>query len=314
MNQNYSHSTTAATANLSGFGPDLNWPKRPHNTYLLCCIVAIALISQACRSPTPTSSSEHSRNPIHSLSETHTTVSDDSPPAYTYMAEEKIEPITPIAVMPATGSVKVDPKRLITLSGVVRDQMYALANRLVELAEENDKPIDIVISSPGGSVSHGLLLIEAMTAVKAKGVTVRCHVPTLAASMAFVIFTQCSERYALPYAQLLFHAPRISGTFVITPQASVRLAKGLLEIERTLFELIGPVMGINDQVSSSWFFENYINETLFTASELERDGPSQWFTVVAQIKGYPGEFPVPYEATSQPTKKPVVPDVRETGI
>jgi ATP-dependent protease ClpP protease subunit len=235
-----------------------------------------------------------------------------SQPTYTYMAQEDIEPAEETAVPSATGSVKLDQSRLLTLSGIVDSRVFLLANRLVELAESGRGPIDIVISSPGGSVSHGLFLVQAIQAVKAKGVVVRCHVPTLAASMAYVVFTQCTERYALPYAQLLFHAPRVSGEFVITPQGAVELAKGLIGIQNVLFGLIVPVMGIS-QESGKWFMENYLGETLWTADQLDRESPVHWFKVVAQVKNYPGEFPAAYDKTSKPGRKALTPDVSEAG-
>lgn len=234
---------------------------------------------------------------------------------YTYMAQEEAieEPEGPTASV-ATGSVKLDSKRLITLSGVIDDHTFGLANDLIGLAEKSDDPIDIVISSPGGSVSHGLMFIQAMKEVKKKGVTIRCYVTGMAASMAFNIFTQCDERYSLPYATLLFHAPRVMGTFVIDVQAAKQLYEGLSQLEAILMQLIVPVMGI-DRQSGAWFMTSYANERLFLATELAAESPKKWFTVVARIDGYPGSFPAPYANPGGATDKRTarIPSVKEAG-
>jgi hypothetical protein len=193
--------------------------------------------------------------------------------------------------------------------------MFGLANKLVALADKSDRPIDIVIASPGGYISHGLMFIQAMKEVKAKGITIRCVVTSLAASMAYNIFTQCSERYALPYATLLFHSPRISGQFTIDAQGSRQLANDLTQLEKILLQLVIPVMGI-DKASGPWFAENYNAERLFLATDLAAESPTPWFTVIARVEGYPGSFPAPYGPSSgagdlrrQGTK----PSVREAG-
>ena len=233
------------------------------------------------------------------------------------MAQEEVEtqeePET--ASSAATGSVKLNPKRLLTLSGVIDESMFGQANRLIELADLDSDPIDIVIASPGGYISHGLMFIQAMTEVKKKGIVIRCYVTSLAASMAFNIFTQCSERYALPYATLLFHSPRISGQFTIDAQGARQLSAGLNELEKLLLSMILPVMGIN-QHSGQWFAHSYNTERLFLATELETENPVKWYVVVARIEGYPGTFPAPYGPSSGANdlrRARIAPSIKEAG-
>lgn len=182
-------------------------------------------------------------------------------------------------------STKLNPQRLITLAGVIDETTLGKANDLLSLAETSKEPVDILIASPGGTISYGLFFIQAMKSAQAEGVKIRCFVPELAASMAYTIFTQCSERYALPYAQLLFHSPRISGSFTITPQSAVQLAQGLMQIEKVLLDLIAPIMGVTKENGGVWFVQNYLDETLFLASDLLEESPTKWFTVVHKIGG-----------------------------
>ena len=197
-------------------------------------------------------------------------------------------------------TVDFNQKRSITLQVVIDERTLGKANELAAFAEVSDEPIDILISSPGGVISHGLYFIQSMKAAQAKGIKVRCYVSTLAASMAYTIFTQCSERYALPYSTLLFHAPRISGNFLITPPVAARLAQGLSDIEQTLLEIVLPVMGVTEEVGLQWFSEAYIDERLFVAADLLAESPVKWFTVVGKIDNCPDQSVDPY---SEPKAK-----------
>lgn len=192
---------------------------------------------------------------------------------------------------PAQGSVKFNQSRSITISGVIESQTLAQANQLLAFAETSKAPIDILIASPGGAVSYGLFFIEAMKVAQSKGVVIRCFVPHLAASMAFTIFTQCTEKFALPYAQLLFHSPRIQGRFLITPEIAVRLATGLRQLEDTLFELILPAMGVTKDNGLQWFTESYLDERMFLGKDLLEESPTPWFQVVDKIEGATNLYP-----------------------
>lgn len=190
-------------------------------------------------------------------------------------------------------------KRSIMLSGVIDETALTKANELAALAEENKDPIDVLIASPGGVISYGLYFIQAIKLAEEKGVKVRCYVPALAASMAYTIFTQCTERYALPYAELLFHSPRISGSFTITTQDAVRLASGLKQLEVTLLRMIMPVMQVTKESGLQWFAEAYTEERMFIATDLLNESPTKWFKVVGKIEGCPNLFPDPYSRVNQ---------------
>lgn len=302
MSKNFSRSTTADTANNPFIEQRARSRKRLQITFLLLLAVVTALssITGCAQGPestyhTPTllnASSSLESNSGSSDPQQDTTLR-ETRPLYTYMAQQEIKPVTPPADVLATGVIKLNPNRLVTVSGTIQEQMLPLANQLIGLANSSRSDIDIVISSPGGYISHGLYFIQAMREVKSKGIKIRCHVPILAASMAYVIFTQCDERYALPYAQLLFHAPRVSGKFTITPPVAIRLAKDLLHLEATLANLMLPIMGVPAE-GSEWFVQNYLEERLFLATELVKESPVAWLKLVGKINNYPGDFPPPY--------------------
>ncbi len=279
-------------------------PLRPLLTSLVLCIVGIVLLSLvACAPISPMKlSSDESLSLVSrtSLNGPPETPSKQNLPVYTYQAQQLSVPIV-IPVEPlVSGTVKLSQSRLVILSGVIDESILVKANELVAFGESSKKAIDIVINSPGGSVSHGLAFIQAMRDIKAKGIVIRCFVPTLAASMAFNIFTQCSERYVLPYSQLLFHSPRIGGTFMITAQGARQLAVGMASLEAILVPMIAEAMGI-DSTSSEWFMTSYNEERMFMATELFSENPYKWFTVVGSITGYPGTLSSPYERQETPS-------------
>jgi ATP-dependent Clp protease, protease subunit len=83
----------------------------------------------------------------------------------------------------------------------------AVVAQLLYLSAENpDKPIDMYINSPGGSISAGLAIIDTMDFVAAE---IRTNCIGIAASMAAVILANGAKgkRYILPNAEVLIHQP-----------------------------------------------------------------------------------------------------------
>lgn len=89
--------------------------------------------------------------------------------------------------------------------GVVDGAVYHILryNRLdKDIPIEDRKPIIIYINSPGGSVSDGYSLIDAIRISKTPVYTVNL---ALCASMGFLIFIAGHKRYAMPHAEFLMH-------------------------------------------------------------------------------------------------------------
>jgi ATP-dependent Clp protease protease subunit len=96
--------------------------------------------------------------------------------------------------------------RIINLVGQVNDELsYAICSALLVLDEDDhDKPIQMFINSPGGSVMAGLAIIDVMNTIKAPVYTI---VTGLAASMGAAILSAGEEghRMALPNATVMLH-------------------------------------------------------------------------------------------------------------
>jgi ATP-dependent Clp protease, protease subunit len=99
--------------------------------------------------------------------------------------------------------------RIINLVGEVNDGMaYQIVSALLVLDEQNSKPIQLFINSPGGSVHAGLAIIDAMKFIKAPVYT---YCVGLAASMGAAILAagEKGHRYAMPNATVMLH--QVSG-------------------------------------------------------------------------------------------------------
>ncbi len=99
-------------------------------------------------------------------------------------------------------------ERIIFLSGGIEDDMANLivAQLLFLEAEDPKKDISLYINSPGGSVTAGLAILDAMNHVKPSVSTV---VVGMAASAAAVILSagEKGKRFALPNAEVMIHQP-----------------------------------------------------------------------------------------------------------
>lgn len=99
-------------------------------------------------------------------------------------------------------------ERIIFITGEINDATadIAVAQLIYLEGKDADKPINIYINSPGGSVTAGLAIYDTMNYIK-------CDVSTicigLAASMGAFLLSSGTKgmRYALPNAEIMIHQP-----------------------------------------------------------------------------------------------------------
>jgi ATP-dependent Clp protease protease subunit len=111
---------------------------------------------------------------------------------------------------PARGDL-VDEKlfnsRAITIFGEINDKIArSVTERLLALAAENDEPISIYVSSPGGHVESGDVIYDIIKFIKP---TVRVIGTGWVASAATTIYLAAAKenRFALPNTRFLVHQP-----------------------------------------------------------------------------------------------------------
>lgn len=85
-----------------------------------------------------------------------------------------------------------------TVSNIITAQLLFLQS------QDDEKPIQLYISSGGGSVTAGFSILDTMEFVKPD---VNTMVTGMAASMAFILSISGKERSALKHARLMQHQP-----------------------------------------------------------------------------------------------------------
>lgn len=169
----------------------------------------------------------------------------------------------------AETSLDVDPLRLVKIEGEVNAGIMDQAEQLTKLATVSKDPVYVLINSAGGGVYEGLQFVDAIKAVQARGVVVKCFVPNIAMSMAFVIYTQCNERYAMKYSLLLFHPMRatLMGAYRADELGDLSSSLRMLE-EPLVAEMIA-----RTRIPRAEFMRNYQAETIWTAEMLLARSP-----------------------------------------
>ncbi len=101
--------------------------------------------------------------------------------------------------------------RIVFVGGAIDDQLanLVIAQLLFLEKEDPDKDIDMYVNSPGGSVTAGLGIFDAMRFIKPDVATICCG---MAASMGSILLTGGApgKRMSLPHAKILIHQPWVS--------------------------------------------------------------------------------------------------------
>lgn len=130
--------------------------------------------------------------------------------------------------------------RIISLTGEITDEFATVVNAsLRHLARVNDDDIIIYINSPGGSVTAGFAIYDAIKAINCDVCTVATG---MAASMGAFLLTAAGtkgKRYATANAEVMIHQP-LGG---VQGQASdIRIhAENILRIKDKLNRILSKV-------------------------------------------------------------------------
>lgn len=126
--------------------------------------------------------------------------------------------------------------RIIFLGTPVDDQVanVVIAQLLFLESDDPDREINLYINSPGGSVTAGLGIYDAMQHIKSP---VNTTVVGLAASMgALLLAAGTGKRFALPNSRVMIHQPLLSGVggqvtdIEITAREAIKTKERMAEI------------------------------------------------------------------------------------
>lgn len=133
-----------------------------------------------------------------------------------------------------TKLIELNNQNLITLRGEIDEQ---LASELIsKINKFTNNHVYLYITSPGGSVIEGLQIIDQLKTLEHRNIKLSC-IANFAASMAFVIFQACPNRYITISSILMQH------------QMSLKL-KGNIENINTYLDFIKDIDNDLDELQS----------------------------------------------------------------
>jgi ATP-dependent Clp protease protease subunit len=138
---------------------------------------------------------------------------------------------------------KMMERREIFLWGAVDDDSAkAIVQKLLFFAADGKDDITIFINSPGGIISSGLAIYDAMQLIKAD---VRTVCMGQAASMGAVLLTAGTKgkRFCWPNSRVLIHQPLISGN-IFGPASDIQIqAEEMMKVRERLNKILAEATG-----------------------------------------------------------------------
>ena len=132
--------------------------------------------------------------------------------------------------------------RILFLNTSIEPTMVnILTAQLLWLDQQSDKPINMYINSPGGSVIDGLQLIDTMNFINAP-ISTTCL--GMAASMGAVILS-CGEkgkRFALPHSRVMIHQASVG--FNGKSEDVKTSYEQLLRCQKDIYEILSQNIGV----------------------------------------------------------------------
>jgi ATP-dependent Clp protease protease subunit len=133
-----------------------------------------------------------------------------------------------------------------------------IVKQLIYLDTQNQEEITLYINSPGGVISSGLAIYDAMQAVKSSLATV---VSGQAASMGALLLAggRKGRRYAWSNARVMIHQPLISG-HVYGPASDIEIqAEEMLRVRQSLNAILAAHTGHSvDKIESDTDRDNFM--------------------------------------------------------
>jgi len=175
----------------------------------------------------------------------------------------------------------LDKARVVEVIDVIDADILDKAQKVEALSRESQEPIQLLINSPGGMVDTGFIFVDAMRIAKERGVRIECVVGVMAASMAFIILSECDKRVVLPNSMLLFHPISVSGR--------MRIEEALPSLVETVRRqrLIDYKVRRKMRLSADDYQAHSLSETLWNGEGLAKYTEGSGFlTVYHRIDGF----------------------------
>ena len=125
-------------------------------------------------------------------------------------------------------------------------------------AEDSNKPIDVLINSPGGCINSGMLMYDVIQASKAP---IRTWCIGRAYSMGAILLC-CSNhgRYILPHGEIMIHEPLLGNRVGGNSSSIKSISESLLETKRKMNQILAKHTGQSEQaVEDATSFDHYFD-------------------------------------------------------
>lgn len=122
--------------------------------------------------------------------------------------------------------------------------------------EDCDKPIDVLINSPGGEISSGMLIYDCIQDSKAP---IKMYCIGRAYSMAAVLFASGNHgRYMLPHSELMLHEPLLGNRVTGNSSSIKSISDNLIETKRKMNQILSKHTGKSEEeIEAATRFDHY---------------------------------------------------------
>lgn len=163
-----------------------------------------------------------------------------------------------IALVPIDTRLLADRK--IFIEGEINQESSCVfTKKLLLLCKEDDTaPIDILINSPGGEISAGLLIYDCIQSCKTP---IRMFCMGTAYSMGALLFA-CGNhgRYMFPHSELMLHEPLL-GSGVRGNASSIRsISDSLMDTRKKMNRILAKHTGkTEEEIEKATGFDHYFS-------------------------------------------------------
>ena len=122
-----------------------------------------------------------------------------------------------------------------------------IAQLLYLEAEDPEKDINLYVNSPGGMVTAGLAVFDAMQYIRPK-ITTICMGMAMSFGAVLLAAGAKGKRYALPHSRIMIHQPLIYGEGISGPVTDIDIeTKELVNTKNKLIEILAKHTGQSEK-------------------------------------------------------------------
>lgn len=125
-------------------------------------------------------------------------------------------------------------------------------------SKDSQKPIDVLINSPGGEINSGMLIYDVIQASRAP---IRMFCNGRAYSMGAVLFASGNHgRYILPHGELMLHEPLLCNRVGGNSSSIKSISDSLLETKKKMNQILTKHTGkTEEEVEKATGFNHYFS-------------------------------------------------------